>query len=57
MTHVPAHFRLTANVGRVDIVTAKDLLGHTNINCTMRYAHSKDDAKSAARGGCGPMTE
>ena len=41
----------------VDIVTAKDLLGHTNINCTMRYAHSKDDAKSAARGGCGPMTE
>src|SRR5215510_6365912 len=29
----------------VDIVTVKELLGHTNINCTMRYAHSNDDAK------------
>jgi hypothetical protein len=25
----------------VDIVTVKELLGHTNSNCTMRYAHSK----------------
>ena len=32
----------------VDIVTVKELLGHTNINCTMRYAHSNDDAKRRA---------
>jgi site-specific recombinase XerD len=31
-----------------DIVTVKELLGHTNINCTMRYAHSNDDAKRRA---------
>ena len=35
--------RLTRN--GVDIVTGKELLGHTNINCPMRYAHSNDDAK------------
>ena len=34
----------------VDIVTVKELLGHTNINCTMRYAHSNDDAKRRAVG-------
>ena len=32
----------------VDIVTVKDLLGHSNINTTMRYAHSNDDAKRRA---------
>ena len=32
----------------VDIVTVKELLGHTNINCTMRYAHSNDDARRRA---------
>ena len=32
----------------VDIVTVKELLGHANINCTMRYAHSNDDAKRRA---------
>ena len=30
--------RLTGDA--VDIVTVKELLGHANINCTMRYAHS-----------------
>jgi hypothetical protein len=34
----------------MDIVTVKELLGHTNINCTMRYAHSNDDAKRRADG-------
>lgn len=32
----------------VDIVTVKELLGHANISITMRYAHSKDDAKRRA---------
>ena len=32
----------------VDIVTVKELLGHANINCTMRYAHSNDEAKRRA---------
>ena len=38
--------RLTNN--GVDIVTVKKLLGHANINTTMRYAHSNDDAKRRA---------
>jgi len=32
----------------VDIVTVKELLGHANINVTMRYAHSNDEAKRRA---------
>ncbi len=32
----------------VDIVTVKELLGHGSINCTLRYAHSNDDAKRRA---------
>jgi len=32
----------------VDIVTVKDLLGHSNISTTMRYAHSNDEAKRRA---------
>jgi site-specific recombinase XerD len=32
----------------VDIVTVKDLLGHSNISVTMRYAHTNDDAKRRA---------
>jgi site-specific recombinase XerD len=32
----------------VDIVTVKELLGHADINCSMRYAHSNDDAKRRA---------
>src|SRR5882724_3851587 len=29
----------------VDVVTVKDLLGHSDISTTMRYAHSNDEAK------------
>jgi integrase len=32
----------------VDIVTVKELLGHSNISATMRYAHSNDEAKRRA---------
>jgi site-specific recombinase XerD len=32
----------------VDIVTVKELLGHASITCTMRYAHSNDEAKRRA---------
>ena len=34
--------------GGVDIVTVKDVLGHSNISTTLRYAHSNDDAKRRA---------
>ena len=32
----------------VDIVTAKELLGHSSVTVTMRYAHTNDEAKKAA---------
>ena len=32
----------------VDIVTVKELLGHSNISVTMRYAHTNLDSKRAA---------
>jgi len=32
----------------VDIVTVKELLGHSDISTTMRYAHSNDEAKRRA---------
>jgi len=38
--------RLTRN--GVDIVTVKELLGHSNINVTMRYAHSNHETKRLA---------
>jgi site-specific recombinase XerD len=38
--------RLTSD--GVDIVTVKELLGHSNVSTTMRYAHSNDDAKRRA---------
>jgi len=38
--------RLVAN--GVDIVTVKELLGHSSIGVTMRYAHTNFDSKRAA---------
>ena len=32
----------------VDLVTVKELLGHSTITTTMRYAHSNHDAKARA---------
>jgi len=32
----------------VDIVTVKELLGHSKISTTMRYAHSNDEARRRA---------
>jgi site-specific recombinase XerD len=34
----------------VDLVTVKELLGHSTIATTMRYAHSNDEAKRRAVG-------
>jgi hypothetical protein len=40
------------------IVTVKELLGHTNINCTTRYAHFKMTTSTALQyGDCGPVTK
>jgi integrase len=36
--------------GGVDLVTVKELLGHSTIVVTMRYAHSNDEAKRRAIG-------
>ena len=38
--------RLTRN--GVDIVTVKELLGHSSITVTMRYAHTDEETKTAA---------
>ena len=35
----------------VDIVTVKELLGHTNINCTTGYAHSMTTPGAELYGG------
>ena len=33
-----------------DLVTAKELLGHSSVSVTMRYAHTNRDAKRRAVG-------
>jgi site-specific recombinase XerD len=37
----------------VDLVTVKELLGHSTINTTMRYAHSNHETNARAVGKCG----
>ena len=32
----------------IDLVTVKDILGHTSINTTMRYAHPVPEIKQKA---------
>jgi site-specific recombinase XerD len=40
--------RLTRN--RADLVTVKELLGHSSVFVTMRYAHTNRDARKRAAG-------
>jgi site-specific recombinase XerD len=46
---MPMSFASRLTRSGVDIVTVKDLVGHSNIGTTLRYAHSNDDARRAGQ--------
>jgi hypothetical protein len=48
VAHAAPHFCLSSVNRGVDIVTVKELLGHSSISVTMRYAHTNIDSKRAA---------
>ena len=45
LAYHPAHVRLAAHAKRADLVNVKELLGHSTVTVSMRYAHSNDEAK------------
>jgi site-specific recombinase XerD len=47
--HTFRHTFATRLTGRgADLVTVKELLGHSSVSVTMRYAHTNHDAKERA---------